>query len=88
MRYGLRDDQFGQIENLLPSHPGKVGRNCDFGNRIFVDALGNPLALNLTGEQVHDIKQAEALVAQVERSSVNVISCCIVNVISSNGSST
>ena len=30
-----------------------------------VDALGNPLAVSLTGGQVHDIKQAEALVAQV-----------------------
>ena len=31
-----------------------------------VDALGNPLAVSLTGGQVHDIKQAETLVAQVE----------------------
>jgi transposase len=31
-----------------------------------VDALGNPLALSLTGGQVHDITQAEALTAQVE----------------------
>lgn len=33
---------------------------------MIVDALGNPLAIGLTGGQVHDITQAEALVAQVE----------------------
>ena len=33
---------------------------------MIVDALGNPLALSLTGGQVHDITQAEALAAQVE----------------------
>ena len=33
---------------------------------MIVDALGNPLALSLTGGQVHDITQAEALLAQVE----------------------
>jgi transposase len=33
---------------------------------VIVDALGNPLALSLTGGRVHDIKQAEALAAQVE----------------------
>jgi transposase len=33
---------------------------------VIVDALGNPLALSLTGGQVHDIKQAEALLALVE----------------------
>ena len=32
---------------------------------VVVDALGNPLALSLTGGQVHDITQAEALVANV-----------------------
>ena len=31
-----------------------------------VDALGNPLAIRLTGGQVHDITQAEALLAEVE----------------------
>ena len=31
-----------------------------------VDALGNPLALSLTGGQVHDITQAETLAAQVQ----------------------
>ena len=30
-----------------------------------VDALGNPLVLSLTGGNVHDIKQAEILTAQV-----------------------
>jgi len=33
---------------------------------VIVDALGNPLALSLTGGQVHDITQAEALLALVE----------------------
>ena len=33
---------------------------------MIVDALGNPLALSLTGGQVHDITQAEALLALVE----------------------
>ena len=30
------------------------------------DALGNPLAVRLTGGQVHDINQAETLIATVE----------------------
>jgi len=33
---------------------------------VIVDALGNPLALSLTGGQVHDIKQAESLLALVK----------------------
>ena len=33
---------------------------------VIVDALGNPLALRLTGGQVHDITQAEALAAEVQ----------------------
>lgn len=33
---------------------------------MIVEALGNPLALTLTGGQVHDIKQAEILLALVE----------------------
>lgn len=33
---------------------------------MIVDALGNPLALSLTGGQVHDITQAQALLARVE----------------------
>jgi len=33
---------------------------------MIVDALGNPLALSLTGGQVHDINQAETLLALVE----------------------
>jgi transposase len=32
---------------------------------VIVDALGNPLAVSLTGGQAHDITQAEALVAKV-----------------------
>jgi transposase len=31
-----------------------------------VDALGNPLAVRLTGGQVHDITQAEALLAEIK----------------------
>src|ERR1700730_5950311 len=38
-RYGLRDDQFAQIENLLPGRPGTMGRNSDRGNRLFVEAV-------------------------------------------------
>ena len=34
--------------------------------RVIVDALGNPLALSLTGGQVHDITQAQALAAEVQ----------------------
>jgi transposase len=33
---------------------------------VIVDALGNPLALSLTGGQVHDITQAETLAAKVQ----------------------
>ena len=33
---------------------------------MIVDALGNPMALSLTGGQVHDITQANALLALVE----------------------
>ena len=33
---------------------------------MIVDALGNPLALSLTGGQVHDITQAETLAAEIE----------------------
>jgi transposase len=38
-RYGLRDDQFARIENLLPGRPGSVGRSSEGGNRLFVDAV-------------------------------------------------
>src|ERR1700682_6272464 len=38
-RYGLRDDQFARIENLLPGRPGTVGSNSDRGNRLFVEAV-------------------------------------------------
>ena len=38
-RYGLRDDQFARIENLLPGRPGHVGRNSQGGNRLFVEAV-------------------------------------------------
>ena len=33
---------------------------------VIVDALGNPLALSLTGGQVHDITQAETLTAEIQ----------------------
>ena len=33
---------------------------------MIVDAVGNPLALSLTGGNAHDITQAETLAAQVE----------------------
>jgi transposase len=33
---------------------------------VIVDAIGNPLALSLTGGNAHDITQAEPLAAQVE----------------------
>jgi serine/threonine-protein kinase PknG len=38
-RYGLRDDQFARIEQLLPGRPGYVGRNSEKGNRLFVEAV-------------------------------------------------
>jgi len=38
-RYGLRDDQFGRVKNLLPGRPGSVGRNSVVGNRVFVEAV-------------------------------------------------
>jgi transposase len=38
-RYGLRDDQFARIENLLPGRPGSVGRDSVGGNRLFVEAV-------------------------------------------------
>ena len=38
-RYGLRDDQFARIENMLPGRPGHVGRDSVLGNRLFVDAV-------------------------------------------------
>jgi len=38
-RYGLRDDRFARIENLLPGRPGAVGRNSVRGNRLFVEAV-------------------------------------------------
>ena len=38
-RYGLRDEEFGRIEHLLPGRPGPVGRNSALGNRLFVEAV-------------------------------------------------
>src|SRR6202045_1205625 len=44
----------------------RAGRSSRSWPFWIVDALGNPLAISLTGGQVHDITQAEALVALVE----------------------
>jgi transposase len=38
-RHGLRGDQFARVENLLPGRPGHVGRDSEFGNRLFVEAV-------------------------------------------------
>ena len=38
-RYGLRDDQFARIEDMLPGRPGHVGRDSVLGNRLFVEAV-------------------------------------------------
>jgi transposase len=37
-RYGLRDDQWDQIKNLLPGRPGTVGVTAA-DNRLFVEAV-------------------------------------------------
>jgi transposase len=37
-RYGLRDDQWARIEDLLPSRKGSVGRPAE-NNRLFVEAV-------------------------------------------------
>ena len=37
---------------------------------MIVDALGDPLALSLTGGQIHDISQAETLTAEVQPSAL------------------
>jgi transposase len=37
-RYGLRNDQFARIENLLPGRLGHVGRDSIVGSRLFVEA--------------------------------------------------
>ena len=37
-RYGLRDDQWDRIEDLLPGRPGSVGVTAA-GNRLFVEAV-------------------------------------------------
>jgi transposase len=38
-RYALSDDQFAQIEKLLPGRAGYVGRNSVLGNKLFVEAI-------------------------------------------------
>ena len=38
-RYGLRNDQFVRIENLLPGRPGTVGHDSELGNRLFVEVV-------------------------------------------------
>lgn len=37
-RYGLRDDQWDRIQNLLPGRPGTVGVTAK-DNRLFVEAV-------------------------------------------------
>lgn len=37
-RYGLRDDQWQRIQNLLPGRQGTVGRTAK-NNRLFVEAV-------------------------------------------------
>ncbi len=37
-RYGLRDDQWERIQNLLPGRKGTVGRTAK-DNRLFVEAV-------------------------------------------------
>ena len=37
-RYGLRDDQWGRIMNMLPGRPGTVGVTAS-DNRLFVEAV-------------------------------------------------
>ena len=37
-RYGLRDDQWDQIKDLLPGRPGTVGVTAS-DNRLFVEAV-------------------------------------------------
>ena len=37
-RYGLRDDQWDQIRDLLPGRPGTVGVTAS-DNRLFVEAV-------------------------------------------------
>ncbi len=37
-RYGLRDDQWERIQNLLPGRKGTVGRKAK-DNRLFVEAV-------------------------------------------------
>jgi len=38
-RYGLSDDQFARVEDLLPGRPGPIGRDSALGNRRFVEAV-------------------------------------------------
>ena len=37
-RYGLRDDQWDRIQNMLPGRPGTVGVTAS-DNRLFVEAV-------------------------------------------------
>ena len=37
-RYGLRDDQWERIQNLLPGRQGTAGRTAK-DNRLFVEAV-------------------------------------------------
>ena len=76
------DNEYAMIDaTIVRAHQHSAGarkkRGCDqaIGRsrgglttkiHVIVDALGNPLALSLTGGNAHDITQAEPLAAQVE----------------------
>jgi transposase len=51
-RYALSDEQFSQIEKLLPGRTGYVGRNSVLGNKLFVEAI---LYKFRTGEPWRDL---------------------------------
>ena len=59
-RYALRDDQWDRIKDFLPGREGHVGGTAD-DNRLFVDALGNPVELMLSPGQAGDLTCAEPL---------------------------
>ena len=60
--------------NTAPARPKNGGEEAIGRSRgglttkihVIVDALGLPLAVRLTGGQVHDVTQAQALAAEVE----------------------
>ena len=70
-RYSRLDDQGPRIEILLPDRPGSVGVTAT-NNRLpveavlYVDALGNPVGLHLTGGNAHDLAGADALLPKMQ----------------------